>query len=427
MTAINAAWEPHRRPATRDAGSTPTGRSSPTPTMRAGRASSASRAHRRPARQRVRARRPTDIAATPPPERSRATGRRAARRSAAATTASMQSPTGSARPDRRPASIGQRPQLRSLRRLVDGRDRSDRTSSTSSGSTGRRSAASTARRSTASCGGPVGAECGRRGQRSPRPVPPPLSSAAWAPASDVRATTPADRRPLDEQREQHDAERDLLEQRALGHVRGQRQRQRHGDRAAQPAPEQDVEPVGRQALGETRQRGQARGPAEQDVDDERPSDEDRRRPPTRSGPSDADHPAGGIARPISRKTTAVSRNARNSQTVSIASAPDTLMRPAGAEVAEDDARDDRRDDPRQVELVGDQVAAVGEHDRIVSSTQWSSIEADRAASPAHPVATPIATLRATVHDEAERRVQRAGRQDDRLRRRWRTGPGPCRR
>ena len=42
------------------------------------------------------------------------------------------------------------------------------------------------------------------------------------------------------------------------------------------------------------------------------------------GPSEARSPAGGMVRPMSRKTTAVSRNARNSQTVSIASAPVSL-------------------------------------------------------------------------------------------------------
>ena len=84
----------------------------------------------------------------------------------------------------------------------------------------------------------------------------------------------ADRRALDEQGEQHDPERDLLEQRPLGQVRRQGQGHRDGDGAAQAAPEQDVQPAGghaRRRPGSGRQPGDA---AEQHVDDERPADQD---------------------------------------------------------------------------------------------------------------------------------------------------------
>ena len=73
--------------------------------------------------------------------------------------------------------------------------------------------------------------------------------------------------------------------------------------------------------------------------------------------------AGGMARPTSRKTTAVSRYARNSQTVSMASAPVLGQDPARAHVAEHDGRGHRGEDAGEVQLVGEQVAAVREDDR----------------------------------------------------------------
>ena len=66
----------------------------------------------------------------------------------------------------------------------------------------------------------------------------------------------ADGRALDQQREEDDAEGDLLEQVALRDIDRQRQGHRDRDRAAQTRPEEDVEPPGWDAFGQPRAWGE---------------------------------------------------------------------------------------------------------------------------------------------------------------------------
>ena len=365
MAAINAAWEPDRR-----------SRRAPPVRRRPG----DPRPRRRCRRSRLehvagRSRRPAGSGPPPKPDRHRR-HRPAARRGvarldvgplvvrAAATTASMHEPDGlgaAGPPPGRPSGS-----VLNFGRYAGwsiGEIAPARTSSTSSGSTGRRSAASTARRSTSSCGETGRRRSrGRRGERPPRPVPPPLSRASVGAASDVRATSHPTVVPWTSS--VNSTTPNVISWSSA----------RCGTSAGGPAPSPRRPPHAgrpRTGRGASRSARARRGPAAAPAARRHRGGRRRRargrrgcrRRPTRSGPSDATSRAGGMARPISRKTTAVSRNARNSQTVSIASAPVTLIVRPGPKLPRTTAATTVAMTPGQVELVGDQIAAVGEHDR----------------------------------------------------------------
>ena len=252
---------------------------------------------------------------------------------------SMRAPEGhgaAGPPPGRPS--GTRPQLRALRRLVARRDRAARPrvhrvarpdadraqriatrSTRSSGRPGRRKSAASEAPSDAGCSAGARASGGRSGRARAASA---SGRSVAASARIARSTTRPIGRALDEQREQDDPEGDLLEQVALREVGGQRQRH-----ARRPPPRGGRPRTGRGAS--RRGRGSAEpGRGRAGATRRRAGRRRRRARPTRIAtiaqrdrPDESTRRPGAIARPTSRKTTAVSRKATNSQTTSIASTP----------------------------------------------------------------------------------------------------------
>ena len=169
-------------------------------------------------------------------------------------------------------------------------------------------------------------------------------------------------RALDEQGEQGDPEDDPLEMGPLRDVGREREGEGDRDGATLAGPEEDVQPRRQDRRAATPRPDDAPGSAEHDVDHDRPPDED---------PDDAEGDRPCIVDELADGDGQADEEEHEGGQEERGELPDRVegdearLRQSDppAVGAEDEAGHDRRDDARLVELVGDEVGAVGEGER----------------------------------------------------------------